>query len=99
MALIEQQGHRLIVKGAMTTETVCALLAETLPLLKGNIEVDLGEVEEADSASIGLMFEWLRQAHAQQASMVYSNLPQILVSLSTLYGVLDLIPQRTASAH
>jgi phospholipid transport system transporter-binding protein len=99
MALIEQQGNRLIVKGAMTVETVRALLAEAQPLFKGDIEVDLGEVEEVDSASISLMFEWLRQAHAKNASVVYANLPETLVSLSTLYGVLDLIPQRAASAH
>ena len=99
MALIEQQGKRLIVKGAMTADTARALLAEAEPLLKGDVEVDLGAVEEVDSSSISLMFEWLRQAHAKNASVVYANLPETLVSLSKLYDVLDLIPQRAASAH
>lgn len=99
MALIEQQGKRLIVTGAMTADTVRALLAEAGPLLKGDVEIDLGQVEEVDSSSISLMFEWLRQAHAKNASVVYANLPETLVSLSTLYDVLDLIPQRAAATH
>ena len=99
MALIEKQGSRLVVKSAMTVETVSELLTEALPLLNGDVEIDLGEVSDVDSSSISLMFEWLRQAQQRGISMVYSNLPQTLVSLSTLYGVLELIPQRTASAH
>lgn len=99
MALFEKQGSRIVIKGAMTVETVGDLLTEIVPLLASDIEFDLGEVAEVDSSSISLMFEWLRQAQNKNISVVYSNLPQTLVSLSTLYGVLELIPQRAASAH
>lgn len=99
MALVEQQGARIIIKTPMTVDTVGDLLTETLPMLKSDVEVDLGEVSEVDSSSISLMFEWLRQAQQKNINMVYSNLPQTLVSLSTLYGVLDMLPQRTVSAH
>lgn len=98
MALIEQQGRRLIVRGAMTVDTVSALLAEGLALLAGEMEVDLGEVGEVDSSAISLLFEWLRQAKAHNAAIAYINLPPTLISLATLYGVLDLIPQ-PAAAH
>jgi phospholipid transport system transporter-binding protein len=97
MALIEKQGSRLVVTGPMTMETACVLLEEGKPLLRGDLEVDLGGVAEVDSASISLMFEWLRHAHAQNASVVFANLPQPLESLATLYDVLDLIPRRTAT--
>jgi len=99
MALVEKQGSRIVVKTPMTVETVGDLLTETLPLLNSDVEVDLGEVPEVDSSSISLMFEWLRQAQQKNVSVVYSNLPQTLVSLSTLYGVLELLPLRTATAH
>ncbi len=99
MALIQQEGRRLIVKSAMTADFVCALLAEAQPLLSGDVEVDLAQVGEVDSTSLGLMFEWLRQAHAKNASVVYTNVPDTLICLSTLYGVLDLIPQRAHAAH
>lgn len=99
MAFIEKQGSRIIVKSDMTVETVSDLLAGALPLLDGDVEIDLSKVAEVDSSSISLMFEWLRQAEQKNISVVYSNLPQTLMSLSKLYGVLDLIPQRAASAH
>jgi phospholipid transport system transporter-binding protein len=96
MASIEKQGERLIVRNAMAVETVSALLAEVSPLLSGNVEVDLGEVIDIDSSSISLMFEWLRLAQKNNASVMYSHLPQTLVSLASLYGVLELIPQRSS---
>jgi len=98
-AMVEKQGSRIVVKIPMTVETVGDLLTETLPLLNSDVEVDLSEVSEVDSSSISLMFEWLRQAQQKNIRVVYSNLPKTLVSLSTLYGVLELLPLRAASAH
>ena len=96
MALIQKEGSRLRVQGPMTVDTVNALLAETPQAFSAeNLEVDLGEVSEVDSASISLIFEWLRQAHRHNTSLVFVKLPASLVSLATLYGVLDLIPQHT----
>ncbi len=99
MALIEQQGSRLVVRSAMTVETVGALLTESLPLLVGNVEIDLDEVVDVDSSAISLMFEWLRQSQERNAGVIYANLPSTLESLATLYGVLDMIPQRAGAAH
>jgi phospholipid transport system transporter-binding protein len=99
MALIEQQGRRLVVRGVMTVDTVSNLLAEGVALLAGEIEIDLGEVGEVDSSALSLLFEWLRQAQILKAGVVYSNLPPTLISLATLYGVLELIPQRMGAVH
>ena len=97
MALIERQGNRLSIRGAMTVDTVSALLAEGLAQLDGEIEVDLSEVGEVDSSAISLVFEWLRQAGIRNVVVAFSNLPPTLISLATLYGVLDLIPQPVAA--
>ena len=99
MALIKQQGGRLVIHGAMTVETVNALLTESLPLLIADVEFDLHEVVDADSSAISLMFEWLRQAQTRKIGVTYTNLPATLVSLAKLYEVLELIPQRPAVAH
>ena len=99
MALIEQQDNRLIVRSAMTVETVGSLMTEGVAMLSGAVEVDLAAVEEVDSSAISLLFEWMRQACLRNAQVTYSNLPVTLVSLATLYGVLDLIPQRAGAAH
>lgn len=96
MALIRTDGNCLRVQGPVTVDTVNALLAETPQAFAAeNLEVDLGQVTEVDSASISLIFEWMRQAHGRNISLIFVNLPASLVSLATLYGVLDLIPQHS----
>lgn len=96
MPQIEKIGDSLRVSGAMTVENVNALLAESNAMFSAkNLQMDLAAVDEVDSAAISLLFEWLRQAHARKTRLVFVNLPSNLVSLATLYGVLDLIPQHT----
>ena len=95
-ALIEQQGSKLIIHSAMTVDTANALLEQSLPLLAasvGPLELDMGEVSEADSSAISLMLEWLRVAKNRKLTLQYSNLPKSLLSLAGLYGVLEMIPQ------
>ncbi len=92
-SIIEQQGNRLTIRGSVTVDTVTDLLAEGLSKFSGEMVVDLAGVDEVDSSAISLLFEWLRQAKARNATVFYSNLPPTLISLATLYGVLDLIPQ------
>lgn len=78
----------------MTLENVNALLNETSSAFTSdNMQVDLSSVSEVDSTAVSLLFEWLRQARARNTSLVFVNVPPNLVSIATLYGVLDLIPQ------
>ena len=91
MALFTQQGNQITIHGAMTVDTVPALLAGVQ--LRAELQIDLKQVAEVDSSAISLMFEWLRLAQSNKAIVSYSNLPASLVSLAALYGVLDMIPQ------
>ncbi len=94
MAQITQQGNRWLVSGAMSMPYVQSLLAESAALgAAKDVEIDLSAVSEVDSATISLLFEWLRQAHGRKCKVTYVNLPENLASLATLYGVLELIPQ------
>lgn len=78
----------------MTMSHVDALLAEVANLpAECAVEVDLAGVTEVDTVTLSLLFEWLRQAHQRNCGITYANLPENLVSLATLYGVLELIPQ------
>ena len=58
-------------------------------------DIDLAQVTDVDTATISLLFEWLRTAHAHKSKLTFSNFPENLVSLATLYGVLELLPQTT----
>ena len=92
--MIDRDGDRYRVKGALTLRTAAALLARGRQVFVDPLSrVDLSEVTELDSAALGLLLEWLREARIQQREIVYLNLPENLKSLGSLYGVLDLLPQ------
>ena len=96
MAQITQDGNRWLISGAMTVTEMNSLLAESAALAgSAHVEVDLKGVSDVDTSAISLLFEWLRQAHSRKSKVLFSNLPENLESLATLYGVLELIPQTT----
>ncbi|MES2554249.1 MAG: STAS domain-containing protein [Pseudomonadota bacterium] len=99
MAQIIKEQHRWMVSGDMTIAHVESLLAESKEMtsadknMEKSLEIDLGEVTDVDTATISLLFEWLREAHSHKCKIKFSNFPQNLVSLATLYGVVELLPQ------
>jgi len=93
--MIEKQGKRLQLCGAMTMQNVNALLAEVVPLLtEPEMEMDLAQVTEVDSSAVSLMFEWLRRAHHKKIRLEFVNMPHTLLNLAALYGVDGFITHR-----
>ncbi len=99
MVDIAQNDGRWLVSGNLLLDDVERLLAQNV-MVNGSkvLEVDLSGVTEVDSVAISLLFEWVRQARANQCSLTYSNLPANLISLASLYGVLDFLPLAASSA-
>jgi phospholipid transport system transporter-binding protein len=101
--MIVRDGDRFRVQGPLTLRSAAALLARGQQLFVEPVSrVDLSAVTELDSAALGVLLEWLRQARAENREIVYLNLPENLTSLGTLYGVLDLLPlaaEACASPH
>jgi len=94
LAEIIKEQHRWQISGDMTISQVEALLAQSSDLATAkSLEIDLSSVTEVDTASISLLFEWLRSAHSHKVKLTFANFPQNLISLATLYGVVELIPQ------
>lgn len=95
--MIERDGHRLRISGALTIEnaaSVCADIGRELgaqPLV-----IDLAPVTEVDSAALSAIFELQREAKRQRAQVSFSNIPESLHSLATLYGVSDLLNSEDA---
>lgn len=90
--MIVQDGDNYRIQGRITIANANALLAEGLKLfVRDGLVVDLSQLEEVDSSAVSLVLEWLREAQRNQRKLRFTNLPDNLKSLATLYGVLDLI--------
>lgn len=90
--MISQDGDNYRVQGRITIDNARALLADGLRLFsKDGLAVDLSQLEEVDSSAVSLLLEWLREAQRNQHKLRFTNLPDNLKSLATLYGVLELI--------
>jgi len=96
--MIVRDGDRYRVEGALTLRTAAGLLARGRQVFVEPVsKVDLSAVTDVDSAALGLLLEWLREARSEQREIVYLNIPENLKSLGSLYGVLDLLPQAQAA--
>ncbi len=96
MSQITKLDNRWEIDGDITINQAQTLLLESKQLpMALTLVVDLSKVTHVDTASISLMFEWLRHAKAKKCDLRFANFPKNLLSLIALYGVTDLIPQVT----
>lgn len=90
--MILQDGDNYRIQGRITIDNARTLLVDGLRQFgKDGLVVDLSQLEEVDSSAVSLLLEWLREAQRNQRKLRFTNLPDNLKSLATLYGVLDLI--------
>lgn len=90
--MILQDGDNYQIQGRITIDNARTLLVDGLRQFgKDGLVVDLSQLEEVDSSAVSLLLEWLREAQRNQRKLRFTNLPDNLKSLATLYGVLDLI--------
>ena len=91
--MIRREGARLVVSGAVTLGNAAALLEEgRRHIAEGVQTVDLGEVNEMDSALLALLLAWLRDARSRNRALSFINLPESLRTIAQLYGVDRLLP-------
>lgn len=93
MNMITQQGNQWHVSGALLVDNANALLSQSSALsMAGETLVDFSAVTDVDTAALGLIMEWQRRAAASNSKVIFSNLPDSLISLAALYGVTEFIP-------
>ncbi len=91
--MIRREGPRLVVSGAVTLGNAAALIEEgRRHIAEGVQTIDLGEVNEMDSALLALLLAWLRDARSRQRQLSFVNLPESLRTIAQLYGVDRLLP-------
>lgn len=94
MVQIQKTANSWQLSGDITIDDAPSLLTETRHLpARTPLVIDFSEVGHVDTATLSLMFEWLRHAQAKDCDLKFSHLPQNLQSLMALYGITKLIPQ------
>jgi phospholipid transport system transporter-binding protein len=82
----------------LTVDNARDTLAAGLQAIAGGEQViDCSALTAVDSAAVAVLLAWQRAARAGQRSLSFTNLPQTLQGLTTLYGVAELLPQRDAA--
>ncbi len=87
------EGNRCRIDGAVTVDSVGALLRELQPQLEKGVDtLDFSGVEAADSAALALIFSAMRQARLSGRTLTCTGLPASFTTLAELYGVSELLP-------
>ncbi|MEW8535205.1 MAG: STAS domain-containing protein [Candidatus Thiodiazotropha endolucinida] len=95
---VERDGaFRFHVQGEMTFSSVKELLLHSKQLFSAveELEVDLSQVDNADSAGLALVLEWMAQAAERNARIVFTGVPESMVSIARLCQVESLLEECT----
>jgi phospholipid transport system transporter-binding protein len=93
--MIKKDGEICSVSGPITMASVSQLLDEANSVLDGVSVIDFSQVSEVDSSAVSMLLQWMRKARTNQRELVFNNLPENLISLATVYGVMEfLVPQK-----
>jgi phospholipid transport system transporter-binding protein len=91
--MIDFSDGRYRVQGPVTFATVEQVLEEARGRFDGaSLQVDLSGITEADSAAVGLLLLWVREALERAHSIRFENPTQSLKTLIALYEVENLLP-------
>lgn len=86
----------MVLEGSLNIATVPALFEAGLQHLAGeDFQVDFSQVVSVDSASVSLLLGWNRAVRNLQHELRVKGLPEDLLSLARLYGVVEFLPQQS----
>ena len=77
------------VSGVLNFETVPALMKQAEPLLKkqDEVNVNLAEVTDSNSAGLALLLEMARTTKLQNKTINFKNLPEQICIVASAYGI------------
>ena len=90
MASIQLTNDNIFnVQGALTFETVPALMKQTEALFQGctDATVDFSGVDECNSAGLGLMLEMIRLIQASNITIHFQSIPEQIQIVAKAYGI------------
>lgn len=94
-------GEVLALTGSLSFDSLPGVLEETERFtaradLPERLTIDLSGITHVDSSAVALLLEWRRLAQRLGKGLEFVNLPENLLALATLYGVVDLIRPNAA---
>ena len=93
MTSITLQNNQWCIAGEILMDNANAVLVESNALeITDDLQIDFSAVTDVDTAALSLLIEWQRRAVTANKKVVFTQLPESLISLATLYGVAEFIP-------
>jgi len=86
--IVDQGAGHFLVDGDLTFATIDKRTVKSLAFLTSHkdITIDLGRVDNTDSAGLALMIEWIKYCRAKRTQLRFSHVPKQLLSLARLSG-------------
>lgn len=94
VAQLEDLGDgRFAVRSELTFKSATNILSQSKRLFADNerISVDLSDVQEADSAGLALLLEWVSWARHFEREIVYENIPEQILAIAQITEATDLL--------
>ncbi len=83
-----------VVSGSiLVTNAASVVRSGSTAIASGVVEIDLSAVTEADSSSLAVVLQWMREANERRQSLALVSVPESMRSLAAVYGVEQIIPQ------
>ena len=88
-AMTADEKGQLIVSGELNFATIVGLWNQSLPLFtnRSQIDIDLSQVTQSNSAGIALLVEWIKYAKRTNKPILFHGIPAQLQSIAAVAGV------------
>ncbi len=90
-----RDGSCLRLEGELSYATVPRIVATGADMVArcgGEVIVDLGGVERADSAGLALLVEWMRVARRRRKSIVFRAMPEQMRAMARVSDLERILP-------
>jgi phospholipid transport system transporter-binding protein len=89
LSIVNESPGRFLVEGNLTFSAMNKKTVSDFAFLTTNkqITLDFSKVDNADSAGLALMLEWIKQASGKRVQLRFINIPGQILNLAMLCGL------------
>lgn len=88
--MLKQAGNQCRLAGNVTIDSVPGLLDQIRPMIQSGVDtLDCSGVLDVDSSALGFLLACKREARQHKRNLTITNLPASLLSLASLYGIVE----------